>query len=665
MRGARRLGRVAGFGSSRNRNTIVLLVSMWMIPVWGLWAEADSAGVHVAMEVSAEEPCASEVPVTMVVTSFDHRAIDLVGVRIGERVQVDATLAPAEPVVPAEPGDPKVAPRTTGDGPAPLQSGLREAGRAVEQRGVEPGLEVRVPLTLVPPVEDGHYFDMAFLQWRYAAGASAPTEAEGSMAATLAYRFADGCVQSMTLDDLYARADPITQVGVFQGGTTTQLAIAQGPPGTTGGGGSSGSSPSPLDDLDLPVFDDDPPLPGLQGEVLDLRVCFRVRYRDAFDGCPNNVTGMRWWRPYCDGRLVPVQGLEVTLFDRDSSSNDDHIGTWALHYNGLNDVSCIDFQWDQGTRNETFPDVWIMTRFDVVDTDHPGNRHEIHLCRTEDLGRAECGDKFAFGWRDAFIADVRPTPTPVRNYDFGGGSGVWNRRAMQVAAGQKALRSFRGERMTSDMNIWWNSDTCKLRGRLWPCSVNDRWFTMPSWRFQDIYTVPHEYGHSYQKQLFEQDHLTGKRCPRPHFLDQPHNEACATREGWANFVAAMAWFPDPAVFSGGRPVYRNVGVDVGGPVHNNCPDDAKTQLQVTRTFWDLYDGAGDGFDLPGVQRSRSDIVRTWDDFPDGRGNRNDRERGSNGVNLEDFLFHAAWDADMESDTDAAMLENVTNCQSSG
>lgn len=169
----------------------------------------------------------------------------------------------------------------------------------------------------------------------------------------------------------------------------------------------------------------------------------------------------------------------------------------------------MSFTWDQDDRGEDYPDTYIRTDMVVLDAEHyPDNLRRATLCEIEesdgDSTTDDCTDPYGATWRSSYYNNQ--SGKIYEKKDFGDKTSTWNRRAMSLATVQKFLRSWQGYRMTGDLNIWWNGDRCENDdGDAWPCNWDANWFTMTYDGYRRWTTGPHEAGHAYHRQLYEQD----------------------------------------------------------------------------------------------------------------------------------------------------------------
>ncbi|MBI2565745.1 MAG: hypothetical protein HYV63_01760 [Candidatus Schekmanbacteria bacterium] len=162
-------------------------------------------------------------------------------------------------------------------------------------------------------------------------------------------------------------------------------------------------------------------------------------------------------------------------------------------------------------------------------------------------------------------------------------------------------------------------------------------------------TMAHELGHVVNMLAWERDSLDYS-CIGGHSWNSAETESCAFGEGWANFVAAATFFYPSAK----KPT--SYGYDIEG---ETCTGDAeKTESNVARYFWDVYDSTHDA--------SASQPLWWFFDklnfFPKGTNNRQDGENKSDstkGTNVWDFYYHGLYGNGGEKIDTAALVYH--NC----
>jgi hypothetical protein len=159
----------------------------------------------------------------------------------------------------------------------------------------------------------------------------------------------------------------------------------------------------------------------------------------------------------------------------------------------------------------------------------------------------------------------------------------------------------------------------------------------------------HEIGHLVQMQAFGQDSLTNdtsKDGNNGWSLTSDEYDSAATTEGWASYAGIASWFePNNA---GTNPTGWSVNFETAAPVASTCSANRGVPLQAARAFWDLDDwnneagaGAAAGWNDT-LAYGTLDIVRGWQHFADGSGNRQNDESDQNGVNMRDYYWNNTW-----------------------
>ncbi len=629
------------------------------------FASAPSIGLKTQLIVDgpdAERACGSTIPLSLRVRNRDRHPITMESIR---RLETAMSGHPAQTTKPQAvedpaPGDPEVLPLPLTDWPA-QPTRLRLSADLKLPEEIAAAARTRLPLELVRPQAEGYYTDVAQLEWSYPVSLDTDKGARLEARATIHYRVDGECIRILDIDAFHAATEErrsISVIGPDGPAVLDSVSGFEGPRRANPVARKAIRVDADGEPGDLIFNDDLFDLP--EGDSQELTYCVRVSYYDGWLGCPSNTVGMKWWQPYCNFNLqVPMLGLEVRLWDRDFNSMDDMIGTYTLHYEDLGDYACLDFTWDPVSRGEPAPDVYVSTLFDVQDTEFNAGQ-KAHLCHSNQTSKDACDDRRSYDWRDSYTPNLTPGDPVYQDLNFGPSGTLWNRWAMTMASVQKVLRSFQGRHMTGDLNVWWNGTRCRDDdGDPWSCSWDDNWFSVANQNSHRWVVGPHEAGHSYQMQLFEQSTLPGSGCGSEHFVDGVENDACATKEGWADFFSILTWYTGPDAKNNGNPRFGSRSVETGSPPHADCADNARTELQVMRSLWDMYDDRIDGMDVSAMPRWG--ILASWDSFANGSGNHNDKETGRNGGNLWDFHFNAA--SGFQTTIDMAMDQNDTDCQS--
>ncbi len=381
-------------------------------------------------------------------------------------------------------------------------------------------------------------------------------------------------------------------------------------------------------------------LPGL-AEAANRTVCFHLKVKDDRNNCATaGTTGAR--RACNPGGNVDAVGHQIEVWDKDTSSADEKIGTWYIGGGGR---QCVTFNWEGESyhKGESNPDLYIRY-INIVNRTGYSNYVRIRAVQTNGSAHP------ATTWRNGNATD--PDRYVARNCTTGttcqilpGGAMIPTNdpaslRALRIMAldtAQHALQVF-GEAMDThaDMHYPGKSD-CPTS-----CAVNRDEFHITQSRGNHGFNVAHEVGHLIQMQEFNQDWLRND-CSRNgdgHSLTSVEWESCATTEGFADYVAVTSWWnPNNA---GSVPMGWGRNFETATPVNSSCSTSAHIELQVAKAFWDFDDwnneagaGAASGLD-DRIAYGTLDIIRGWRQFPNGNGNREDGEDDRDGVNMRDY-----------------------------
>ncbi|MDJ0766660.1 MAG: hypothetical protein QNJ97_27050 [Myxococcota bacterium] len=273
-------------------------------------------------------------------------------------------------------------------------------------------------------------------------------------------------------------------------------------------------------------------------------------------------------------------------------------------------------------------------------------------------------------WRNFYTSNLgQTTTTGWADHNFGPTGSTGNARAMVMSALQKFFLSFQGYKMTKDIYVYWAPD-----GTEWPHTFDgtDQYIVLMKidddnrTAYKKWMTPPHEAGHVYQKQLRGLDYLPGS-CPSGgHIFDEPSNEACATTEGWAQFVALKSWYD----YTFARPVYAThsytyTDIENRAPYNSSSNSSAaSTEGNVAKAFWDMFDTGADtyspiydqSYDIVNWKK----IVDVWTYFPSGDDNAENEEEWSN---MRDYHHNSlALGSNDYSDIWDALMQNRVNYQ---
>lgn len=376
----------------------------------------------------------------------------------------------------------------------------------------------------------------------------------------------------------------------------------------------------------------------------DRTVCFRLKLRDDRTNCATtSETGNR--RGCNRGGYVDMVGHHIQLWDKDSGSDDEYIGTW---YIGGGSTQCATFAWEGRSyhKGEANPDVYLRyvnrvnrtgysnyIRVDARDTD--GSAHSVTTWRN-----GQAGDPDRYVARNCTAGSacyIYPSGSLVPTNDIASERALW---IMALDSAQHTLQAF-GEIMDTHVELRYPGQaSCPTS-----CTVDRDLIHITASRGNNGFNVAHEVGHAVQMQEFNQDWLRDdcSRGSSGHSLTSLEHESCATTEGFADYVGVVSWYePNNAAtvpFGWGR------NFETATPFFATCSDNAHNELQVAKAFWDLDDwnqsdgagaAAGDDDDLAYGTEA---IARGWRQFPDGSGNREDGETGQDGVNMRDYYWN--------------------------
>jgi hypothetical protein len=376
-------------------------------------------------------------------------------------------------------------------------------------------------------------------------------------------------------------------------------------------------------------------------EAADRTVCFHLQLRDDRNNCPaSGTTGAL--RPCNPGGYADGVGHQIELWDKDTASADEKVGTW---YVGGSGRQCVTFAWEGAAyhNGEADPDLYIRY---INLVNRTGYSNYIHVRAVQNDGSAHNGTT----WRNGESGD--PDLFVARNCTAGGACDIFpsgslvatndpaSPRALRIMAldtAQHALQVF-GELMDTHVDMRFPS-TSDCTGS---CAPDRNLIRVVEGDGNHGSNVAHEVGHAVQMQEFDQDQLQND-CSlggSTHWMDSIEHESCATTEGFADYAAVASWYePNNA---GTVPMGWGWDFETATPASSSCTDAAHMEIQVAKSFWDFDDwnneagaGAAAGWD-DRLAYATSDIVRGWREFPDGTDNQQNDENDSDGVNIRDY-----------------------------
>jgi hypothetical protein len=396
--------------------------------------------------------------------------------------------------------------------------------------------------------------------------------------------------------------------------------------------------------------------------------CVQLGFFDERNRCPGDdiypTAGVRD-APCNRHGLSYSWGVEFELWDRDDDSADDYIGTWRADPNWWGPgETCGTFQW---TDTADHPDLYIkmfprgsgrgsyIYAKQNVGTALNQNWQNYPSSSTRNLPDgvhwnciyvgSQDGDQCVIGPGFVFV----PSNTPTSEIN-----GVY--AALDSAF--RAQRTYPVGAVNSTSSIWFfvdelsqfpDNDQCDRA-----CAVSRTAVRLPldGDVFLDGDRVAHEMGHVFQMSEFGRDDLRDVCTGSDNNWDiasPAASDSCATTEGFASYVGALAWYlPTVATVQpryAGRDMETSTHIDQG-----SCAGNRRIPGQVAKGFWDLDDvnnelGTGPSFGYDDVSNSLTQtVLNNWDTFPPGTANHEDFESDADGVNQWDYVWNT-WGGD--------------------
>jgi hypothetical protein len=391
-----------------------------------------------------------------------------------------------------------------------------------------------------------------------------------------------------------------------------------------------------------------------QAQAATRTICLEFEIRDERFDCP--TPGTVGAKRACDpvGNYVNPIGMHYELWDKDSTGDDEYIGTWRIAGTGSR---CVTFEWENASysKGEDHPDVYAKLRY----TASAVSALNGATVRAADASGSPRG---AVTWRD-FNNGAHVRSNCTGSCSLPGGVMVpthsttsdMSQRFQMIDSAQRVLDMYNGDLDDREILARYPGTGCPTG----MATARDD-FCIPSGLGSEGDRVAHEMGHVVQMQMFNQDFLRdvivggGWNMGTSSFETQ----SAATTEGWAAYVGAVAWF-DPQN-SAVAPMYGGQNLENASLAQAVCSDNITLPLQAAKAFWDLDDWNNEAGTRSGVADNDQDSKQTawmalqWDEFSDGTGNREDFETGDNGVNVRDYLFRVN-----DSTAEETMLEH--NC----
>jgi len=177
-------------------------------------------------------------------------------------------------------------------------------------------------------------------------------------------------------------------------------------------------------------------------------------------------------------------------------------------------------------------------------------------------------------------------------------------------------------------------------------------FCIRSTSYDKNMVVAHEMGHILMSRLLfppEDGACSLSDCEFGHDWTLNVDEKCAVSEGWADFVSAVTYFDDDAVY----PFYRYTDDNLEGDTEagnssalacaNNSSSPHKCEGNAARYFWDLYDSTTEGDDSNDVlDLALFQIKNIWHIFNDGTNDLQDCESDDDGRNAWDYYAYGMY-----------------------
>ncbi len=377
-------------------------------------------------------------------------------------------------------------------------------------------------------------------------------------------------------------------------------------------------------------------------EAANRTACFTLRFKDIRSDCPESndsgVTRACNVDPIFTTWSNPV-GVLVDLFDHDSDGTpDEFIGTWRLNSPGQ---KCITFPWEGEAyeNGETHPDVYVKA-YPIFRSTDGG----IAIRGRDSLGNTVP----AVSWRDEYFLNCGTGSNcalGTLSYSTDANSAI-TRRVVALDTAQRVLEAFSGAiEGSGDIYLYLGRDeddeehcpnwSCASGSEVWLADDHLSRFDVPV----------HEVGHVLRNREMgltssgaddDRDGVDG------HGWTTLEWDKLTASEGWANYVAAVAWW-NPNV-GASEPVIAGFDIEEPSPQGGNCHNASQMELQVARGFWDLDDtnqeeeaGVGDGDDYTSFATTA--LLNFWGAFPAGTANRQKQESDDNGVNVWDYAFN--------------------------
>jgi hypothetical protein len=373
-------------------------------------------------------------------------------------------------------------------------------------------------------------------------------------------------------------------------------------------------------------------------------VCYNIIFRDDRDDCP--FSGDAGVRRACQQSYLALTGaagsysnpvgMSLEIWDHDSTSDDEYIGTWKIGDTG---TRCATFEWEGASysKGEANPDPYIVLK------------STVHAVGGDDTSVQAVGSSGAeyggVSWRSYYLSECRAGMTcTIDGYLAATTDSTTQRggRLQALDSAQHMLQVYASVMDDDEIDMMWPCETSAAYGRQTftiegsggsGCKTTGTGAAVGVGQ-----TVAHEVGHVLQMMMFEQDSLVDV-CGSSHSLTGTEYESCATTEGFAEYVGAISFW-DPSD-TGSQPSRYGFDFEEAEPLEPKCSDNSAIEGMVARSFWDISDRNNEAAGAPAPTDDETwygatYIALGWDVFPDGTGDGEDREADDDGVNMWDY-----------------------------
>lgn len=370
-------------------------------------------------------------------------------------------------------------------------------------------------------------------------------------------------------------------------------------------------------------------------------VCFRPVLNDDRTDCPQSGSGVR--RACNPNSWVDPEGFLAELWDKDSGTgNDDFIGSWIMTGAGAH---CATFEWENASYSdgEANPDVYVRIPNSAY-SETGGGDEAVRIVRADGTVYPAVSSRNGWGGNSEAGTAVECEAGAAclvasgnAFYVYGDSASDYGQALMALDSAQHVLAPYTSRLGNLYIDLEYPTDAdCPTA-----CAPSGTSILVPTGLADEGFRMAHEMGHVVQQQEFNQvglrDDVGGGWTPT-----SVENDSGAVTEGWATYVAAVAWW-DPNN-SGSSPSGFGQNYETAAPWSATCANNRGIVLQSARAFWDLDDAnnevaAGSGAGDDTISYTTSFISSGWDNFANGEANRQDFENNVHGVNAYDYDFN--------------------------